>query len=273
MDIKQISYFLAVAQEKSFSKAAENLTVSQPTLSVAVKKLEEELGVQLFYSFSREQRLTDEGLRLMKGARRLMEAYQQTVEGVRVMDRNTEGAFTLGLSPLFGACFFGDLLPGFSAAYPNIHIEIVEDGANRIDEKVARGEVDLGVSLNTDRLTAAVERRHFTTQRNVALLHESHPLAERDSITVADLREESFAIFNHNFILHRQILDACHAAGFRPKFALLTSQWDFMVEMVSKNHAVSILPKPVLEKQSHPHVRCIPLTDSMKYWDIVLTME
>ena len=116
MDIKQISYFLAVAQEKSFSKAAENLTVSQPTLSVAVKKLEEELGVQLFYSFSREQRLTDEGLRLMKGARRLMEAYQQTVEGVRVMDRNTEGAFTLGLSPLFGACFFGDLLPGFSAA-------------------------------------------------------------------------------------------------------------------------------------------------------------
>ena len=271
MDIKQISYFLAVAQEKSFSKAAENLTVSQPTLSVAVKKLEEELGVQLFYSFSREQRLTDEGLRLMKGARRLMEAYQQTVEGVRVMDRNTEGAFTLGLSPLFGACFFGDLLPGFSAAYPNIHIEIVEDGANRIDEKVARGEVDLGVSLNTDRLTAAVERRHFTTQRNVALLHESHPLAERDSITVADLREESFAIFNHNFILHRQILDACHAAGFRPKFALLTSQWDFMVEMVSRNHAVSILPKPVLEKQSHPHVRCIPLTDSMKYWDIVLT--
>ena len=270
MDIKQLNYFMAVAQAGSFSKAAENLTVSQPTLSVAVKKLEEELGVRLFYSFNREQRLTDEGLRLMNGARRLMDVYQQTVEDVRVMDHNTEGSFMLGLSPLFGACFFGDLLPGFAAAYPNIHIEIVEDGANRIDEKVARGEVDLGVSLNTDRLTAAVERRHFTTQRNVALLHESHPLAERDSITVADLRNESFAIFNHNFILHRQIVEACHAAGFRPRFALLTSQWDFMVEMVSKNHAVSILPKPVLEKQSHPHVRCIPLTDSMKYWDIVL---
>ena len=97
MDIKQISYFLAVAREKSFSKAAENLTVSQPTLSVAVKKLEEELGVQLFYSFNREQRLTDEGLRLMKGAKQIMEAYHQTVEGVQVMDRNTEGSFTLGL--------------------------------------------------------------------------------------------------------------------------------------------------------------------------------
>ena len=79
MDIKQLNYFMAVAQAGSFSKAAENLTVSQPTLSVAVKKLEEELGVRLFYSFNREQRLTDEGLRLMNGARRLMDVYQQTV--------------------------------------------------------------------------------------------------------------------------------------------------------------------------------------------------
>lgn len=105
MDIRQLNYFMAVAHAGSFSKAAENLAVSQPTLSVTVKKLEEELGVQLFYSFNREQRLTDEGLRLMNGARRLLDVYQQTVEGVRVMDRNTEGAFTLGLSPLFGACF------------------------------------------------------------------------------------------------------------------------------------------------------------------------
>ena len=104
MDIKQLNYFMAVAQAGSFSKAAENLTVSQPTLSVAVKKLEEELGVRLFYSFNREQRLTDEGLRLMNGARRLMDVYQQTVEDVRVMDHNTEGSFTLGLSPLFGLC-------------------------------------------------------------------------------------------------------------------------------------------------------------------------
>lgn len=118
MDIKQLNYFMAVAQAGSFSKAAENLTVSQPTLSVAVKKLEEELGVRLFYSFNREQRLTDEGLRLMNGARRLMDVYQQTVEDVRVMDHNTEGSFMLGLSPLFGACFFGDLLPAFAARIP-----------------------------------------------------------------------------------------------------------------------------------------------------------
>ena len=269
MDIKQISYFMAVAQEGSFSRAAEKLEVSQPTLSMAVKKLEEELGTELFYSFNRRQNLTDEGLRLKEGAAKLLEVYQETIENVKLSDYVGSGAVTLGLSPLFGACFFGDLIPSFSAAYPNIKINMIEDGANKIDELVEKGEVDLAVTLNTER-TASFASCHFSTQRNVALLHKKHPLANAKSITVADLKEDSFAIFNQDFILNRQIMSACHAAGFRPKIALLSSQWDFMVELVSRNRAVSILPKPVLDKHPDPNVVCVPLMDSMKYWDIVL---
>lgn len=268
MDIKQISYFMAVAQEGSYSRAAEKLAVSQPTLSMAVKKLEEELGTRLFYSFNRAQHLTDEGLRLQEGAARLLETYRETVENVTHSD-GSSGVITLGLSPLFGACFFGDLIPNFSEAYPGIKIHMIEDGANKIDERIERGEVDIAATLNTERLSAFASC-HFTTQRNVVLLHKSHPLADRESLTVAELRNDSFAIFNQDFILHRQIMSACRAAGFRPKIALLSSQWDFMVELVSRNRAVSILPKPVLDKHPDPHVRCVPLTDSMKYWDIVL---
>lgn len=269
MDIKQISYFMAVAQEGSFSRAAEKLEVSQPTLSMAVKKLEEELGAELFYSFNRRQNLTDEGLRLKEGAAKLLEVYQETIENVKLSDHVGSGVVTLGLSPLFGACFFGDLIPSFAAAYPDIKINMIEDGANKIDELVERGEVDLAVTLNTER-TASFASCHFSTQRNVALLHKDHPLSNARSITVTDLKEDSFAIFNQDFILNRQIMSACHAAGFRPKIALLSSQWDFMVELVSRNRAVSILPKPVLDKHPDPNVVCVPLTDSMKYWDIVL---
>lgn len=269
MDIKQISYFMAVAQEGNFSRAAEKLEVSQPTLSMAVKKLEEELGTELFYSFNRRQNLTDEGLRLKEGAAKLLEVYQETIENVKLSDHVGSGVVTLGLSPLFGACFFGDLIPSFAAAYPDIKINMIEDGANKIDELVERGEVDLAVTLNTER-TASFASCHFSTQRNVALLHKDHPLSNARSITVTDLKEDSFAIFNQDFILNRQIMSACHAAGFRPKIALLSSQWDFMVELVSRNRAVSILPKPVLDKHPDPNVVCVPLTDSMKYWDIVL---
>ena len=141
--------------------------------------------------------------------------------------------------------------------------------AYRIDQRIERGEVDIAVTLNSKRLSSFAYC-HFSTQRNVALLHKSHPLAKEPSVTVSQLRDDSFAIFNQDFILHEQIVDACHAAGFRPKFALLSSQWDFMVELVSKNHAVSILPKPVLDKHPDPNVCCVPMSDSMKYWDIVL---
>lgn len=269
MDFKQVSYFTAVAQEGSFSKAAETLGVSQPTLSIAVKKLEEELGVKLFYSFDRRQHLTDEGLRLLDGTKQMLELYRKTVEDVKTSISVSSGTFTLGLSPLFGACFFGDLIPSFSAAYPNIKINMIEDGANRINQRIEDGTVDLAVTLKTEQISI-FESCHFSTQKNVALLHKSHPLANAPSISVRDLQNDSFAIFNEDFILHQQIMSACRSAGFRPKIALLSSQWDFMVELVARNRAVSILPKPVLDKYPTPNIRCIPLSDSMKYWDIAL---
>ena len=269
MDIKQISYFMAIAQEESFSRAAEKLGVSQPTLSMAMKKMEDELCVQLFYSFNRKQLLTDEGVRLKTGASNILEAYHETLENVTKFNEASSGTVKLGLSPLFGACFFGNILPSFSEAYPNIRINMIEDGAKKIDELVEKGEVDIAVTLSVDR-PPTFDCRHFSTQRNVVLLHKSHPLAAAKTLSVADLKEESFAIFNKDFILHHQIIAACHAAGFQPKIVLLSSQWDFMVEIVSCNRGISILPKPVLDKHPDPNIICIPLVDSMMYWDIVL---
>ena len=268
MEIRQLTYFLAVAREGSYSRAAERLEMSQPTLSVAIKKLEEELGVKLLYSFNRKQLLTDEGMRLRAGAEKILEDYQQTMENV-VNSSEITGKLTLGLSPLFGACFFGDLLPGFNQEYPGIKISMIEDGAEKIEDLIDHGEVDIAVTLKTER-TPHFNSCHFSTQKNVALLHKTHPLAGAKSIKVSDLRDDAFALFNQDFTLHRQIMDACHASGFRPKIALLSSQWDFMVEIVSKNRGVSIMPKPVMDKHPDPNVCCVPIVDSMKYWDIVL---
>lgn len=114
MDIRQITYFTAIVREGSYSRAAEKLNITQPALSAAMKKLEEELGVRLLYSFGRRQRPTDEGLRLLERSNELLEAYRKTVESVAGADG--AGAFNFGLSPLFGACFFGDLIPSFLKA-------------------------------------------------------------------------------------------------------------------------------------------------------------
>lgn len=269
MDIKQLSYFVAVAQEGSYSKAAEKVNLSQPALSIAIKKLEKELGVALFYTFERRQRLTEEGERLLAGARDLISDYHRTVESVKNVRLNEEGAFTLGLSPLFGSCFFAELIPEFNHRYPNIKISLVEDGAGKINEAIENGSVDLAVTLRTEGIQL-FEHTHFTIQRNMAVFHESHPLAYAKEVCVSDLRNEKFAIFNQDFILNKQIIAACSAAGFRPEFALLSSQWDFMVELAARNQAVAILPKPILMKHTAASVRYVPMGDSMKYWDVVL---
>ena len=134
-------------------------------------------------------------------AKQILDLYQETLDDMKTTNKNSSGKFTLGLSPLFGACFFGDLIPNFSMEYPNIEIKMIEDGAYRIDQRIERGEVDIAVTLNSKRLSSFAYC-HFSTQRNVALLHKSHPLAKEPSVTVSQLRDDSFAIFNQDFILH-----------------------------------------------------------------------
>ena len=115
MELRVLRYFLTVVREENISRAAEILHITQPTLSWQLAQLEEELGVPLFYTFDRRQHPTDGGLRLLEGGCRLMDVYQQTLEEVKASTKQSAGSFTLGLSPLFGACFFGDLIPSFSA--------------------------------------------------------------------------------------------------------------------------------------------------------------
>lgn len=269
MEIKQLAYFMAVAREESFSRAAEKLSVSQPTLSVAVKKLEEELGVPLFFTLGRRQKLTDEGKKLFEGGTHLLDQYCRTVEEVKAAESSDAGEFTLGLAPLFGTCFFGELIPNFLESYPRIKVHMIEQGANRLERLLASGEIDLAVTLQSRR-ALPLTSCHFSTQKNVAVLHRNHPLARAEHITLADLKGDSFAIFSEEFLLHEQIMQTCKAAGFSPKIALLSSQWDFMVEIVARGHGVSILPKPIMDRHPSPEVCCVPLRDSMRYWEIEL---
>ena len=96
MEIRQMMYFMAVAQYGSYSGAAAVLKVSQPTLSLSIKKMEDELGVKLFYYFDRRQRLTDEGMRLLEGSEQIIDTYQTTLEWVRNTESSATGSFTRG---------------------------------------------------------------------------------------------------------------------------------------------------------------------------------
>lgn len=269
MDIKQLTYFIEVANTESFSRAAAKLKVTQPALSISIKHLQEELGVELFYTFDRRQLLTDEGRQLLNGAQHLMDVYQKTIDDVRHIDDASSGHVVLGLPPLIGSCYFTNLIPEFNANYPNIEVSIVEEGARKIESMTSEGKIDIACTIEPVS-TSGFETRLLTRQRNVALVNKDHPLAKRKTLKTEALKEYPFAIFNSDFILHHQIMATCRKAGFSPELVLLSSQWDFLVEIVSQNRGVSILPRPIMDKHPDPNVVCIPLVDDMKYWDIYL---
>ncbi len=269
MEIKQLSYFIALAEEGNYLRAAHRLGISQPALSIAIKKLEEELGTQLFFSFGRQRELTNTGLRLLENSRNLVSLYQQTIDDVSHINQKTHGVIRFGLPPLMGSCFFSQIIPSFAEKYPNVKINIVEQGAVTIDQMIHDGELDIALSLPTKR-TAAFESHPFTTQQIMVILNREHPLAQYKQLYISNLRNEKFVIFNENFIIHEQIMDSCHSAGFFPQITLLTSQWDFMIEVVAKTQSISILPKPVYEMSANPNIVAVPLVDGMKYWDVII---
>ena len=269
MEIKQLTYFIVLAEEGNYLRAANRLGISQPALSIAVKKLEEELGIQLFFSFGRRKELTDAGICLLENARNLVSMYQQTIDDVSHVNQKMHGVIRFGLPPLMGSCFFGQIIPSFSEKYPNVKIDIVEQGAVTIDRMIHNGELDIALSLPTNR-TAAFEVHPFTTQQIMVILSKDHPLANRKSLKIADLRDEKFVIFNENFILHERTMAACHSAGFFPKITLLTSQWDFMIDVVAKTQSISLLPKQIYEMSANPNITAVPLADGLKYWDVIV---
>ncbi|MCI6055710.1 LysR substrate-binding domain-containing protein [Dysosmobacter sp.] len=267
MEMRQLKYFMAVAKAESYSAAAAELAVAQPTLSIAVRNLEQELGVQLFYTFGRRQRLTDEGQRLLEGAQRMMEEYRRTVEEVQNTGDTAAGTLTVGLPPLLGTCYFAALIPEFARKYPNVRIQVVEQGSYVIDQMIVDGELDIALTLNTEQVEQ-FESLPFTCQRVGVIVNRNNPLSERASLSFADLKGQRFAIFNQDFALHWQTVRACRNAGFAPQIVLLSSQWDFLVEVAAQNRAITILPKPIYDKYPVTAVRWVPLSDGPRVWDV-----
>jgi len=269
VDIKQLNYFIQIAQDQSYSVAAKKLYISQPALSKVVKNLEQELGVKLFYFAGRKTKLTDEGSLLFEKAQKLVEDFNGILSMSGSGSVMEAGHVAMGIPPILGSCFLVDLVMAFQKQYPGIDINLVEKGAHVLQQDVFMGLLDIGCVL------APIYSNQFdimplVRDQSMLLVHREHPLAQAESVTLDDLKEERFVIFNEDFTLHHKILAGCRDAGFEPNIAVTSSQWDFLLELVSQNYGVSILPRPILVKYRQPNIRLIPVTGCDVEWDFVL---
>lgn len=247
MDIRQLKYFIEVARHKSFTKAALALHVTQPTLSKMVKNLEEEMDVVLFDRSARQIMLTDAGEVVYEQANKIVNSLDDLSASLYDVMHLKKGKIKIGLPPVISTLFFPTIIAEFQLAYPDVTVEIAEYGARKVEQKVLEGAVDLGfVMLPVDAEKFDVEP--FVEQEIKLLVHESHPLANRDVVDLIDFKDDPFLLLSKEFTLNSKTIDFCLSEGFRPRVAYESSQWDFIVGMVEKNLGVTLMPKLICDR-------------------------
>jgi DNA-binding transcriptional LysR family regulator len=219
MDVRALRYSLAIARFGSFTRAAEALHVAQPALSVAIKKLEEELGVTLFVRKAHRVQPTIEGSILLSRAERIFGEMNSAISEIADAVELRSGVVRLGMPPMFGLDYLSGLIAQFHQSYPRISLTVVEGSADEIGGMLDEGEIDVAM-LEARRVRTQWQQVEVGRDEMVLCVPPAHRLASRKSVSGSELDGLPMVLFNDNFI-QREILDKlCKRSAARPKVVL-----------------------------------------------------
>ncbi len=250
MDIRQLRYFVALAEELSFTRAAARLHLSQPPLSYHIAALEDELDVRLFERTSRSVALTDAGRALLGHARAILGRLVEAREHVQALGRGLAGQVRMGLS---GSHFLGPLparLQAFRAARPEVEVLLFEMAPAEQLNALRSGQIDLCLARMPAH--AADLQATLLWADTVALaVPLSHPLAGRASVEVADLRNQDFVMLKRDSSrFAKRSLQACVDAGFAPKVVQEVVEVPAMLNLVAAGLGIAFTPKSLAEQRA-----------------------
>ena len=265
----QLEYFVRVVEEKSFTKAAERLFISQPALSKSIRALEQELGVTLFRRDPRELSLTGEGEIVYRYAMDILSYWKARTEELTAALEQGKGTLRFGLPPSVGSVFFSRVLHEYGVKFPQVNIQIFEGTSKKIETMVTEDQIDLGVVIEP------YENPHMrlkTVYRSdvVLAVSQKHRLARRATVDFAELKEEPMLLVSKEYMFHDQVLARCAQAGFVPNVTFTTSQWDLLLEMTAENHGVTLIGRPLVEKLYRDRICCVALREPEFPWTLGL---
>jgi len=246
VELRHLRYFIAVAEELNFSRAAQRLHMTQPPLSVAIRQLEQEIGAELFARSSREVKLTPAGQLLLDGARRTLDVLDGALHAARRAAAGELG--TLRVAYSWGARF--DTLPAlgkaFSARYPEVTLITEEMWNGRMPQALRTGTIDVAISMCPE-LDPELTYQPLRHERVVALLPADHRLAGQRQIDLSALAKDTFLNFPRELAprLHDAITGLCRAAGFEPIVSRRAFHAAGDTGLLGELDAVALVPESV----------------------------
>jgi len=250
LELRHIRYFLALAAEGNFTRAAANLGIGQPPLSQQIKDLENEVGAQLFHRVPHGAELTVAGEAFLAEAKTAVDAAEKAKLAAQRANRGEIGRLSLGFtaSSAFNSIVTATIRE-FRDHWPGVLLSLTEMNTNALMERLIRGEIDAAFIRPGLEDTRDVRLKRFADEPMMIALPARHPLAARDQVPIAALAGEPFILFPRmvGLSLYDDIVAACREAGFELVVTQEAPQIPSIVNLVAANLGVSIVPASIAQ--------------------------
>jgi LysR family transcriptional regulator, hydrogen peroxide-inducible genes activator len=249
MELHQLRYFCAVVEVGSFSRAAEQSHVSQPSLSQQIMKLEDELGARLFDRLGCSVRLTETGQTFLPRARAVLRELEAARDDVAEQRDSVGGSVTIGVIPTVAPYFLPQRLTLFSRKFPQVRLTVVEEITPVLLDQLRASKVDLAI------LALSIRGHEFETfplltERLFAALPPGHKFAKRRSLSLKELRAQPFLLLRDGQCFRDTAVAACDRARLHPQIIFESGQFSSLLSMVGAGMGVSIVPEMAIDKKS-----------------------
>jgi DNA-binding transcriptional LysR family regulator len=244
MDFKQLRYFIAVAEELHFGRAAARLFISQPALSFDIKKLEEQLGVQLLLRNNKSVKLTSAGATLLSESRSLLVQLEQVRRLTVRSAQGLSGRLRIGFVNSMLHRGLPEAIERFQSEQPDIEVVLMELNSSEQAHALQRGQIDLGF-VHWGRAAPGISSQLLMTDPFVCCLPKEHRCAGQSTLDLNQLQDDGFILFPRTASPHYHdlIVARCVSAGFSPTIRHEARQWQTIVSMVSLGMGVALVPQ------------------------------
>jgi DNA-binding transcriptional LysR family regulator len=244
MDIRQLRYLVALADERHFTRAAAREHVAQPALSQQIRRLEDEIGLPLVERTTRQVAITDAGQLLVARARRIFAELEAADAELLALKGMETGRVTVGTMHTMGPIDVTLALAIFHQRHPGVELTVREESSEELAEKVRADELDLAFLSVTERIEShGLGLDQLVLEELVVLLPTAHPLAGQGELRMADLRDEEFISFRPGARLRELLFSAARTAGFEPRVTFESNESQRIRRLVSRGMGVAILPR------------------------------
>jgi len=246
MNLRDLRYLVALADERHFGKAAERCYVSQPTLSAQVRKLEEYLGVPLVERQPKRVALTPTGEKIVQRARALLQEADAIVELAKSDRDPLSGALKLALIPTVGPYLLPHVVGRLRKELPRLKLMLYEYQTQPLLERLRAGEIDVGILALPVELDG-LEATELYDEPFMLAVPAAHPLADQERIKLDDLREETLLLLEDGHCLRDQALEVCGRFRVHEAQDYRATSLETLRQMVAAGHGVTLLPELAAE--------------------------